>query len=315
MQWSRSPSVVAITTQITQVVAQNTRLSMLNLDVREALIHAQKASAFEWLRTVSLDGRVVPLDAPHIGRLNCYFVLCCCSCLPENVAQVPGEIGHLVPIGADDEQVLFRLLPDIPECLWTITPLDTRTVAVPQVFDRALAGGVPKPDVWPARRKPRDLVAKHKVVSAARNAKKACMTKEKPQDKQRTSGILLSPFNGSDLASVPGGFGVWGGIIDFADEPDSLWSLQVCKITSISKAKNDQGDETLRCRVVLAQPGTTKEFIKFRFDAAALSDKIETACVKDFLVFFPSFNGNKIPVKVTQPYLFCWTCVNRCLLC
>ena len=244
----------------------------------------------------------------HIGRLNCYFVLCCCSCLPENVAQVPGEIGHLVPIGADDEQVLFRLLPDIPECLWTITPLDTRTVAVPQVFDRALAGGVPKPDVWPARRKPRDLVAKHKVVSAARNAKKACMTKEKPQDKQRTSGILLSPFNGSDLASVPGGFGVWGGIIDFADEPDSLWSLQVCKITSISKAKNDQGDETLRCRVVLAQPGTTKEFIKFRFDAAALSDKIETACVKDFLVFFPSFNGNKIPVKVTQPYLFCWTC-------
>ena len=62
-----------------------------------------------------------------------------------------GKIGHLVPIGADDEQVLFRLLPDI-ECLWTIILLDTRTPAVPRSFDRALAGGVSKPDFWTAKR-------------------------------------------------------------------------------------------------------------------------------------------------------------------
>ena len=61
-----------------------------------------------------------------------------------------GKIGHLVPIGADDEQVLFRLLPDI-ECLGTIILLDTRTPAVPRSFDRALAGGVSKPTSGPQK--------------------------------------------------------------------------------------------------------------------------------------------------------------------
>ena len=126
--------------------------------------------------------------------------------------------------------------------------LETRTPSVPGVFDRALAGGVPKPDVWTTKRKPKDLARKHRELNQIRAAKKERKAASSSSQKQKkrsakakksqnvikdkdSRGVVLGPLGKSDLASMPvGGFGIWGGIIDFDDEVGESWALQLCSL-------------------------------------------------------------------------------------